>query len=174
MGYQRSNFPLSVYGCIDAVSRKVIWLRIWTDNCNPKRIVRWYFDYLFEKIIVTARLRTDKSSETGDMATMHAILRNGHGDLEDPFESVIFGKSTANQIERWWRELHDRFEKYFKEQLMHLLEQGHYDPQNDTHRSIIYSICSHSCFREKCIYLSQTGTTIASDSRKILFYWMQY
>ena len=33
--------------------------------------------------------------------------------------------------------LHDRFEKYFKEQFMHLLEQGHYDPQNEIHRSII-------------------------------------
>ena len=27
-----------MYGCIDTASRKVIWLRIWTDNCDPKRI----------------------------------------------------------------------------------------------------------------------------------------
>ena len=57
---------------------------------------------------------------------------------------------------------------------MHLLEQGHYDPRNDIHRKIIYSICLHSCFREKIMYLSQTGTNIASDSRKILFYWIEY
>ena len=68
---------------------------------------------------------------------MHIFLRSGYGDLEDPSESVIFGKSTANQIKRWWRELHNRFEKYFKEQLTHLLEQGHYNPQNEIHRSII-------------------------------------
>ena len=64
------------------------------------------------------------------MATIHTY-RSGNGDLEDPSESVILGKSIANQIERWWRELHDCFEKYFKEQLMHLLEQGYYDPQNE-------------------------------------------
>ena len=71
------------------------------------------------------------------MATVHTFLRSGLGDRDDPSESLIYGKSTANQIERWWRELRDRFEKYFKEQLMHLLKQGHYDSQNEIHRSII-------------------------------------
>ena len=33
------------------------------------------------------------------MATIHAFLRSGHGDLEDPSENVIFGKSTVNQVE---------------------------------------------------------------------------
>ena len=121
MGYQRSTFPLFVYGCIDTASRKVISLRICTNTCDPKRVVGWYFDYLFEKRIVLARLRIDKVSETGVTATMHTILRSGHCKLEDLSESVIFGKSAANQIERWWRELHDCFEKYFKEQLMHIL-----------------------------------------------------
>ena len=107
MGYQQSTFPLSVYGCIGTASRKVISPRICTDNCDPKRVARWYFDDLFEKRIVLARLRIDKGSETGVTATMHTILRSGHGNLEDPSESVIFGKSAANQIERWGRELHD-------------------------------------------------------------------
>ena len=67
------------------------------------------------------------------MATIHIFLRSVHGDLEDPSESVILGKSILNQIERWWRELRDRFEKYFKEQLLPLLEQGHYGSQNKIH-----------------------------------------
>ena len=81
MGYQPSTFPLSVYGCIDTASGKVILLRIYTDNCAPKSVARWYFDYLFEKRIVLARLRTDKDSETGDTATMHAIHGSGHCNL---------------------------------------------------------------------------------------------
>ena len=68
---------------------------------------------------------------------MHAFLRSDQGDLEDPSESVIFGKTTVNQIERWLMELHDHFEKYVKEQLVNLLEQGHYDLQNEVHRNII-------------------------------------
>ena len=31
------------------------------------------------------------------------------------------------QIERWWRELHKRFEQYFKQELSWLLNQDHYD-----------------------------------------------
>ena len=109
MQYLRTIFPLFVYACIDTASRKAISLRIWTDNCDHKRIVRWYFNYLFQKRIDLARLRIDKGSETGDMATIHTFLINSHAGEEGPSEGVIFGKSTANQIERWKRELHDFF-----------------------------------------------------------------
>ena len=34
------------------------------------------------------------------------------------------------QIERWWRELHDRLEKYYKQQLRWLKDQSHYQPEN--------------------------------------------
>ena len=160
MGYQRSTFPLSVYGCIDTASRKVISLRIFTNNCDPKRVARWYFDYLFEKRIVLAKIRIDKDSETGVTATMHTILRSGHGKLEDPSKSVVTGKSPANQIERWWRELHDCFEKYFKEQLMHILWQGHYHPQKEIYRSIIAFVYIPALEREMHLFV----TTIKSDS----------
>ena len=154
MGYQRSTFPLFVYGCIDTASRKVISLRICTNTCDPKRVVGWYFDYLFEKRIVLARLRIDKVSETGVTATMHTILRSGHCKLEDLSESVMFGKSAANQIERWWRELHDCFEKYFKEQLMHILQQGHYDPQKEIYRSIIAFVYIPALEREMHFFVT--------------------
>ena len=71
------------------------------------------------------------------MGAMHALLRESHGYTNDPSECVIFGNSTANQIERWWKELHDRFEKYFKEQLSYLLDQGLYDQSNKVHRYIL-------------------------------------
>ena len=39
----------------------------------------------------------DRGTETGVMATMHAFLRQDHGDI-DPIETVIYGPSTANQV----------------------------------------------------------------------------
>ena len=59
-------------------------------------------EYLFEKKIVPARLRVDKGSETGDMATMHTFLRRGHDDLENPCESYvrkIYSKSDRKMVE---------------------------------------------------------------------------
>ena len=37
------------------------------------------------------------------------------------------------QIERFWRELHKRLEKFFKFPLNELKGQGHYDSENQKH-----------------------------------------
>lgn len=41
------------------------------------------------------------------------------------------------QIERWWRELHNRLEKFFKRQLRMLLEKGYYDPDDEMDRHML-------------------------------------
>eukprot|EP00794_Sanderia_malayensis_P021019 gene21019-23072_t len=60
MGYQRSTFPLSVYGCLDTASRKILWLRIWTDNCDPQHVGRWYLEYLYQSRLAPSMIRIDK------------------------------------------------------------------------------------------------------------------
>ena len=35
------------------------------------------------------------------------------------------------QIERWWKELHERLEKFFKQPLNRLKDDGNYDPHNE-------------------------------------------
>ena len=42
-----------------------------------------------------------------------------------------------NQIERWWRELHHRLEKFFKSQLKMLLDEGYYDADNEIDRHLL-------------------------------------
>ena len=39
--------------------------------------------------------------------------------------SLVIVKIDNFQIERWWRELHDRLEKYFKDHLRWLKDQNH-------------------------------------------------
>lgn len=85
---------------------------------------------------MSAMLRVDKGTETGTMATMHAFLRRHHNDM-DPHKTVIYGPSTSNQIERWWKELHERMKRYFKDGLCWLKDQGHYDPHNDSDRLLL-------------------------------------
>jgi hypothetical protein len=67
------------------------------------------------------------------MATIHCFLRERNGDLDNPLDAILYGPSTQNKIERWWRELHERMERFFKEQLKSLVESGDYDSsdQND-------------------------------------------
>eukprot|EP00112_Aurelia_sp_Birch-Aquarium-sp1_P007258 Seg1790.5 transcript_id=Seg1790.5/GoldUCD/mRNA.D3Y31 product="hypothetical protein" protein_id=Seg1790.5/GoldUCD/D3Y31 len=136
MGFEKGTFPLAIYGCIDTATRKIMYLKVWTGNSDPKLIGRWYFDFVMENEYIPAKLRIDKGTERGEMATIHAFLRQGHGDM-DPADTVIYGPSTSNQIERWWRELHERLEMFFKHQLSMLKDEGHYDPHNQEDRSLL-------------------------------------
>ena len=98
MGYQNSTFPLAVYGCIDTASRKIMWLRIWTTNSNPKLVGRWYLEHLLETRTISRMIRLDKGTETGVMATMHAYLRRNHSGIDDPVDTILYGPSTSNQV----------------------------------------------------------------------------
>ena len=97
MGYQNSTFLIAVYGCMDTCSRKILWIRVWMSNSDPNIIGRFYPEHLFKSRKIAAKLRLDRGSETGVMATMHAFLRQHHGDM-DPLETVIYGPSTSNQV----------------------------------------------------------------------------
>lgn len=89
-----------------------------------------YFCFL----VLPRTLRIDRGTETDIMATIHCFLCSKQGDLDDSTDSVLYGPSTQNKIERWWRELHDRMEKYFKFQLRSVVEGGHYDSSDQTDR----------------------------------------
>lgn len=84
--------------------------------------------------VLAENIRIDRGTETDIMSTMHCFLRAKHGDLEDATESVLYGPSTQNKIERWWRELLDRMERFFKKQLSTLVEDGDYDSTNKQDR----------------------------------------
>jgi len=71
------------------------------------------------------------------MASIQVFLADKLNLFEDSVDSVVFGPSTSNKIERWWRDLHERLEKYFKLQLQRLLNNGDYDPQNIHHRRFL-------------------------------------
>lgn len=137
MGYQNSTFPIALYGCLDTFSRKIIFLKVWTSNSNPKIIGKFYMDFLLDSRKIPRFLTLDKGTETGLMGTMHVYLMDKFGNFEDPVNSVLFGPSTSNKIERWWKEIHERMEKFIKEQLRILLLNHDYDPLKDLDRKIL-------------------------------------
>ena len=49
------------------------------------------------------------------MSTIHVYLSNRLSVMDNPEDSVIFGASTSNKIERWWRDLHERLETFLKD-----------------------------------------------------------
>jgi len=78
-----------------------------------------------------------KGTETGKMAATHSYLISKQDFFENHVDSVVYGPSTTNNIERWWRNLHERLEAYFKQQLKTLLEQRDYDPCDEIDRRLL-------------------------------------
>ena len=101
MGFQKSTFPLAIYGCIDTASRKILFLKVWTSNSNPIFVGRWYFEYLYKRKILPNYIRIDKGTETATISTMHASLSSLQTDVlteDEACERVIYGPSTSNQV----------------------------------------------------------------------------
>ena len=101
MGFQKSTFPLAIYGCIDTASRKILFLKVWTSNNNPIFVGRWYFEYLYKRKILPNYIRIDKGTETATLSTMHAYLSSLQTDVlteNEACKCVIYGPSTSNQV----------------------------------------------------------------------------
>ena len=96
MGYQNSTYPLTVYGCLDSASCKILWLHIWVSNSDPNLIGYWYLQRIFGTK-QTSFLRLDKGTETETMATIRAFLHQ-YGYDGDPCETILHSPSTSNQV----------------------------------------------------------------------------
>ena len=137
MGFQNSTFPIAVYGCLDTFSRKIIFLNVWDGNSNPQLIGKFFMLHLLNTHMIPCYLRVDKGTETGVMAAMQVYLMDKCGDMANPTDSVVYGPSTTNKIERWWKDLHERMEKYWKIELKLLIETRFYDPHCTDDRKML-------------------------------------
>ena len=165
-GYQNWTFPIGIYGCLDTFSRKILFLSVLYSNSNPNVIGRKYFEFLYEYKHMPRFIRLDKGSETGKMATMQVYLTNQlNNDLTDPNDSIIYGKSPTNKIERWWRDLHERLEKYFKQQLSALLHTNRYDPHSEMDRKMLAFIYIPVVERECNIFFNNWNSHRIREQR---------
>jgi hypothetical protein len=46
MGFMRDIFPLALFGMQDVFSGRILYLRLWTSNSDPRLIGRWYLEHL--------------------------------------------------------------------------------------------------------------------------------
>ena len=70
-------------------------------------------------LVLPKHIRIDRGTETDVMAAMQMYLCDKHDVLENG---------------NWWRELLERLERFFKEQLSFLAENGYYDSTNAVDR----------------------------------------
>ena len=123
----------------------------------------WMSWHLFQKDLIFVCLFPESKSygywkevftvSSWKMATIQTYLSNTVSDLDNPVVSVINGPSTTNKIERWWRDLYECLEKYFKEYLIALLRRNLYNPNGLYHRKLLTFVCNPVVQKECDIFV---------------------
>ena len=105
------------------------FISVW--DSNPPTIGLRYIQHLFETKRLTFNIRMNCGTETGKLAAIHAFLCDNRDDVDDSTDLVIYAPAITNKIERW-RDLHERMEVYFKQQLSELLQYFKQDLMTQT------------------------------------------
>jgi hypothetical protein len=105
-GYDKlTPFGIGISGCIDGYSRKIIWLKAYKTNSDPRVIASYYLDSVKEHGCPQI-IRADRGTENGHVRQMQIFLRRAGQDQFAGDGSFIYGTSPLNQrIEQWWGQL---------------------------------------------------------------------
>ncbi|CAG2197893.1 unnamed protein product [Mytilus edulis] len=125
-GYDKLKpFGISIHGCIDGFSRKIMWLTASHTNKNPRYVARYFVEHLKKYKRVPRSVRTDAGTENVLIHRIQMALRYRHRDPSAGVHSVSVGRSTANQrIEMLWSFLMRNFTIFWKNLFNSLVEEG--------------------------------------------------
>ncbi|XP_076093828.1 uncharacterized protein LOC143064690 [Mytilus galloprovincialis] len=125
-GYDKLKpFGISIHGCMDGFSRKIMWLTASHTNKNPRHVARNYVEHLKRYKRVPRLIRTDAGTENVLIHRIQIALRSRHNDHMAGVNSVSVGRSTANQrIEMLWSFLMRNFTTFWRNLFNSLVEDG--------------------------------------------------
>ncbi|KAH9454748.1 hypothetical protein Pst134EB_014813 [Puccinia striiformis f. sp. tritici] len=127
------KFGLTIYGFIDAWSRKVLGIFVHTTNNNPRHIGYYYLQLVKEVGGIPQRTTTDRGTETIDLAGHQMNLMGQFGSI-DPDKCHRFTKSVHNQkIECLWSQLMKQYNSELIRQLYEADKKEYYNPTNPVH-----------------------------------------
>ena len=82
-GYDKLKpYGFPVHGCIDGLSRKVLWLKITRSNNSPDVIASFYLECVRHQNGYPVGLITDKSMENGTAATIQCFFPRQSGSSQ--------------------------------------------------------------------------------------------
>ncbi|KAA1097936.1 hypothetical protein PGT21_024380 [Puccinia graminis f. sp. tritici] len=129
---QVEKFGITLYGFIDAWSRKILGIYVHITNNDPRHIGYYYLQLVKETGGIPRRTSTDKGTETIHLAGHQINLTQQYNEESiDPTQSHLFTKSTHNQkIECLWSQLMKQYNSELINKLFTAIEESFYDPQD--------------------------------------------
>lgn len=132
---------LFIFSIMDVESRYVLKVHVGQTNSNPIYIGKVYLDLIKELMIVPRRIRIDRGTETGELATIQCTLLNYMGiDQTEDMDGVILGPSITNKIERFWLTLREKVLDRYRRCLDYLLKHGYYQSDDVDDRQLLSSL----------------------------------
>ncbi|XP_062594572.1 uncharacterized protein LOC134255988 [Saccostrea cucullata] len=103
-GYDKLKpYGISIHGCIDGFSRRLMWLTAGSTNSDPAVVVQYFIGCIRAVNGFPLILQADPGTENSDMGAIQCTLRHEAGDCFARQHSFRVVKSTFNQrIEAWW------------------------------------------------------------------------
>ncbi|EFP79746.1 uncharacterized protein PGTG_06067 [Puccinia graminis f. sp. tritici CRL 75-36-700-3] len=126
------KFGITIYGFIDAWSRKILGLFVHVTNNDPRHIGYYYLQLVKREGGIPRRTTTDKGTETIQMAGHQINLTEEFNhECPDPSQSHLFTKSTHNQkIECLWSQMMKQYNCELINHLFEAIEKDCYDPND--------------------------------------------
>lgn len=107
-------YGISINGCIDGFSRKLIWLSAWSTSSDPKIIAGYFLQAVAENMGCPRVVRGDRGTENKTVELIQKFFRDDDDDEFAGEKSFLYGKRTSNQgIESWWSFLRKQLTEFW-------------------------------------------------------------
>jgi len=143
-GYDKLNPILPIHACLDAFSRKCLWLQVIPSNKSPHHITELFLKQVESLAACPSLLRCDLGSENVHAAVCQIAFRSIYTDAQSGVTSVAYGSSTHNIVsEQFWSQLRSRVTDTWIAYYRHLKDEDRLNIDDAYHRKIaIY------CFKD--------------------------
>ncbi|KAG1884005.1 hypothetical protein F4604DRAFT_1878823 [Suillus subluteus] len=135
------RFQLFLHVGIELSSGRILWLKIWWTNHNPRLICGWYCDTVQTLGAMPLVTQSDPGTENNGIANGHTMLRH----LQDPvlarmLQHKFKGKHHNIKPEIFWSQLCRRWAPGFEDILDFGLNNGIYDPDDALEKLVFHFI----------------------------------
>ena len=105
-GYDKLKpYGISIHGCIDGFSRRIMWLNVSPSNKKPEIIGKYYLDTIKGLKGIPKYINADDGTEHSIIQPMHIYLSslNSQRSIDDALAAFKITSSPKNQrIESYW------------------------------------------------------------------------
>ncbi|KZS96715.1 hypothetical protein SISNIDRAFT_393871, partial [Sistotremastrum niveocremeum HHB9708] len=133
------RFELFLHVCVDVYSGKVLWLKIWWTNKNPRLIASYFLDTVQHHGFMPRLTQSDRGSENHGLANAETELRHiMRPALGDTLQHKWRAKNRNIKPEIFWSLLRHGWTPGFEQTLQYGLTVGLYVPRILWERSLFH------------------------------------